>query len=486
MVGNNGNSILKIDNDLFKLSFKHKITDDDEVALQSFFDAIGFHYQLKDLTFVLKKGLLAINTNSFSKNELGSIVLKNGNYGDLSLFLYYVSHLEVLGAFAYKLYTSDQLFCRYENMTGPTDFSHTKNYFSSFKLSKFSFVRLINEEYILESSIGTSKIALTDPHSIQLVFLLSKFKTIQEISTFLSLDETLVHSFYTLLSTGDFLEFESATNENAALELWNFHDLLFHNRSRYGRHNYTSGATYRFLDTKPPKAIKKQIRNALKIISLEKPLTADFDQSKTLQECLDTRNSSREFEGFDLQSLGHFLYRTLKLNKRSEYTLEDQNDKKVTFETYKAPYPSGGAIYELNFYITILDCQGLEPGFYYYNPIEHELSLLQHQNKQTELMLWYANACTGMSKAPPVLITFSADFERMFWKYESMAYAAILKHVGVVYQTMYLVATDMNIGACALGNGNTEIFKSLTNNSLLKESSVGEFILGRKLKNKIT
>ena len=89
-------------------------------------------------------------------------------------------------------------------------------------------------------------------------------------------------------------------------------------------------------------------------------------------------------------------------------------------------------------------------------------------------MLWYANACTGMSEAPPVLITFSADFERFFWKYESMAYSAILKHVGVVYQTMYLVATDMNIGACALGNGNTEIFENLSNNMSLKESSVGD------------
>lgn len=484
MIDNNGTSSLKIDNDCFKLSFKHEIVNDGEVSLQSYFDSIGFRYKLKDLPFALKKGLLAINTNSFSKNELGSIVLKKGNYGDLSLFLYYLSHLEELGALEYKLYKFGTLFCRYENMTGTTDFSRTKNFYSAFKLSKFSFIRLINEEYILESSIGTSKIALIDKNSIQIVFLLSQFKTIQEISTVLSLDEELILSFYILLSTGEFLEFIDTKNENSALELWNFHDLLFHNRSRYGRHNYNSGATYRFLETRSPKKIKKQVRNTLKTISLEKPLKLDLKKSKTLQKCLDTRYSSREFDGFDLRSLSHFLYRTLKLNKHSDYTIEGQSNKKVTFETYTAPYPSGGAIYELNFYITILNCEGLEPGFYYYNPIQHELSLLHHQNKQTKSMLWYANACTGMSEAPPVLITFSADFERFFWKYESMAYSAILKHVGVVYQTMYLVATDMNIGACALGNGNTEIFENLSNNMSLKESSVGEFILGH-IKNKI-
>ena len=40
-----------------------------------------------------------------------------------------------------------------------------------------------------------------------------------------------------------------------------------------------------------------------------------------------------------------------------------------------------------------------------------------------------------------MLITIAARFQRVSWKYAAMAYVTILKHVGVVYQTMYLVAT---------------------------------------------
>ena len=36
-----------------------------------------------------------------------------------------------------------------------------------------------------------------------------------------------------------------------------------------------------------------------------------------------------------------------------------------------------------------------------------------------------------------VLLILTARFQRLSWKYASIAYALTLKHVGVVYQTMY-------------------------------------------------
>jgi SagB-type dehydrogenase family enzyme len=64
------------------------------------------------------------------------------------------------------------------------------------------------------------------------------------------------------------------------------------------------------------------------------------------------------------------------------------------------------------------------------------------------------------------------------WKYESMAYSLILKHVGVVYQTMYCVATAMGLAACALGGGDTDAFAAVTGLDYFEEGSVGEFLLG--------
>jgi SagB-type dehydrogenase family enzyme len=59
-----------------------------------------------------------------------------------------------------------------------------------------------------------------------------------------------------------------------------------------------------------------------------------------------------------------------------------------------------------------------------------------------------------------------------------MAYAATLKNVGVLYQTMYLVATAMGLAPCALGAGNADLFAAAVGTDYYAESSVGEFMLG--------
>ena len=61
-----------------------------------------------------------------------------------------------------------------------------------------------------------------------------------------------------------------------------------------------------------------------------------------------------------------------------------------------------------------------------------------------------------------------------------MSYATQLKNVGSIYQTMYLVATSMNIGACGLGIGNSDRFNKITGLPYMEEGTIGEFMLGSK------
>jgi SagB-type dehydrogenase family enzyme len=63
-----------------------------------------------------------------------------------------------------------------------------------------------------------------------------------------------------------------------------------------------------------------------------------------------------------------------------------------------------------------------------------------------------------------------------------MAYATILKNVGVLYQTMYLVGTAMDLAPSALGLGNVEKFCKVASTDYFVESSVGEFMLGSREK----
>src|SRR5262249_27130238 len=84
--------------------------------------------------------------------------------------------------------------------------------------------------------------------------------------------------------------------------------------------------------------------------------------------------------------------------------------------------------------------------------------------------------------APQVLITIAARFGRISWKYCSLAYALLLKDVGVLTQTLYLIATDKGLGGCAVGTTNVGVFAKMTGIEFPVEGPVGQFALGRDLK----
>ena len=86
------------------------------------------------------------------------------------------------------------------------------------------------------------------------------------------------------------------------------------------------------------------------------------------------------------------------------------------------------------------------------------------------------------SAAPQILITIAARFGRISWKYSSIAYALILKDVGVLIQTLYLMATDMGLGGCAIGSTNIELFAKMTGIEFHVEGPVGQFAIGRGTK----
>jgi SagB-type dehydrogenase family enzyme len=81
--------------------------------------------------------------------------------------------------------------------------------------------------------------------------------------------------------------------------------------------------------------------------------------------------------------------------------------------------------------------------------------------------------------APQVLITIAARFGRVSWKYSSLAYALILKDVGVLTQTLYLMATEMGLGGCAIGSSNIDLFARMTGIEFHIEGAVGQFAIGR-------
>jgi SagB-type dehydrogenase family enzyme len=106
--------------------------------------------------------------------------------------------------------------------------------------------------------------------------------------------------------------------------------------------------------------------------------------------------------------------------------------------------------------------------------------LLDADPAERTAMLHTASVATGMQADPDVLITMTSRFQRLSWKYRAIAYSVSLKHAGVLYQTMYLVATAMGLAPCGLGSGNADLAARTFGLDYLRESSVGDFILGSR------
>ncbi len=143
------------------------------------------------------------------------------------------------------------------------------------------------------------------------------------------------------------------------------------------------------------------------------------------------------------------------------------------------PYPSGGSAYELELYLAVANCAGLARGFYHYDADHHALMPISGPSRELDAQLAAAEFAMDAPGTPQILITIAARFGRISWKYSSIAYSLILKDVGVLIQTLYLMATDMGLGGCAIGSINIDLFARMTGIEFHIEGPVGQFALGR-------
>lgn len=348
-----------------------------------------------------------------------------------------------------------------------------------YRLSRFAYARRDEDGYsYLESPLSHARIRLEHPLAANIIYQLGNAITPRELTQTLSAEEREnVTGLLALLVMGNFVSLTTSEGQpivenDEASQQWEFHDLLFHSRSRIGRHENEVGGTYRFLSRIAPQPAVKQAAWPAAISLFRPDMEKLCAEDPGLTAVLEKRTSIREYDTHPITAaqLGEFLYRVARVKEIS-------SDEETGGYT-RRPYPNAGASYEMEFYLTIDQCEGLAPGFYWYNPVDHTLSLLHEADQDTQQLLLDANQSMGGTDRPQVLITLAARFQRVSWKYESLAYSLILKDVGVLYATMYLVATAMNLAPCALGAGDSDLFPKLAGTDYLKETSVGEFMIG--------
>ncbi len=357
------------------------------------------------------------------------------------------------------------------------------------RLSRFAITRRRDDHVVLESPLARARAVLVDPAWGQVLAGLGAGTAVgalvaqrAEPAVWRAGVDLLVGAgLLDIAATDGRLGSDSPAahypvDDDPVLRQWELPDLYFHSRSRLGRTDEPFGGVFPFRgELDPLPAVRPHHEGPV----IELP-TPDYDdiqrRDPSLLTVMEGRRSTRTFgsEPLTVTSLAELLYRSARVRG----TYGPHPEAGLPYPASSRPYPCGGAGYELEFYLTVRRVEGLEPGSYHYEADTHRLRRLGTSAEERGALLQMASTSAGGGVDPDVLVTITSRFQRLSWKYRSIAYAVTLKHVGVVYQTLYLVATAMGIGACGLGSGDSDVAAQAFGLDYLQETSVGEFILG--------
>jgi SagB-type dehydrogenase family enzyme len=351
-------------------------------------------------------------------------------------------------------------------------------------LSRFAYMRRRGAEMVLESPLAGALFRICDP---QIATAIAVFSTPQQIKHLRQHEGfpgvellALLLDCQIVLKVGLASKSQPRLAEgDHELALWDFHDLLFHARSTEGRHANPLGGVYPYVGVIPPPPAVRPSWPA-KTIDLRKFSAAHTEALSPVAKALRKRHSTRSFDDqrpITLAELSQFLDGAARVLSRSNATL-DFDDGGHTVR----PYPSAGAAYELELYLAVNSCEGLARGFYHYDADSHALAPIGVASNELEALLTGAEYAMGALAPPQILITIAARFGRVSWRYSSIAYALVLKDVGVLTQTLYLMASDMELGGCAIGIANIDLFAKMTGVEFHVEGPVGQFAFGRGAK----
>ena len=355
-------------------------------------------------------------------------------------------------------------------------------------LSRFAYLRRRANEMVLESpragalfricdpKIAATLASLATPHQLKQLRRQAGFPGLELLA--LLLDCQILLKVDSPRASG--LRPEEGDDD---LVLWDFHDLLFHARSSEGRHANPLGGLYPYANVRPPlPAVRPSWPG--KTIDLRGISPAQSQLSSPAAKLLRERHSTRSFDGgrpITLAELARFLDGIARVQSTFNSKADPGGDGHVV-EYAVRPYPSGGGSYELELYLAVDKCEGLARGFYHYDAGAHALVAIEVRANELDSLLMAAEFAMAATAPPQILITIAARFGRVSWKYSSIAYALILKDVGALMQTFYLMATDMGLGGCAIGIANIDQFAKMTGIEFHVEGPVGQFALGRAAK----
>jgi len=112
--------------------------------------------------------------------------------------------------------------------------------------------------------------------------------------------------------------------------------------------------------------------------------------------------------------------------------------------------PSAGATYPLEIYAIVGNVTGIEPGVYRYRPITHSIMRVVEGDKREALAV---SVRQSMAYYAPISLFYCAVYERTAGRYGERGEMYVHIEAGHSAQNVYLQATAMGLGTCAIGAG---------------------------------
>lgn len=161
-----------------------------------------------------------------------------------------------------------------------------------------------------------------------------------------------------------------------------------------------------------------------------------------LRSVIKKRKSFRDFSDkpIDKQTISDLLYYSSGAIRPNP--LESSNPFRA--------YPSAGAKYPLEVYLLILNGKDIKPGLYHYNPLAHSLDILLQNISSDEIEPLWIKKQSWFKKASAIML-ITSTFNKTTDKYGERGVPFPYLEAGHLAQNVYLLATSLGIGCCAIG-----------------------------------
>ena len=336
-----------------------------------------------------------------------------------------------------------------------------------YKRSPFLFTSWNEDDRITLYNYNQYTKVLVSKEVLKIVDALSKWTTVQEICDKFQISKKTLTSTLEQLEKLQIIDKNSHANEDPLVrytKLWDPIDLAMQRQRSYG-------GSYPMSDRvgNSPDPIKHM--KGISSVKLPVPQNT-FQNSGRLLDILEDRKSNRRYGNryLTLDELSNFLYHTARVKK----IVKSKNGTLT-----RRPYPSGGARYALEIYIANNRIRDIKKGIHFYDPLNHRLSLIsENSTYRRKFNNFTRDVSTAVSRDPDVVLIITAVFARTMWKYDKLSLSLMLTDLGCLYQTMYLVATEMKLAPCPIGKTQEQLVKNWLNLNWFEESHLGTFLLG--------